>query len=133
MNRTEFAVFRDGHYATIAEINDAKGQDYAGYDDALKNFKDAAAEMGVSPYTIWFVYFHKHLSAIRTFLREGEVASEPIEGRIHDAILYLFLLLGLIHDMRELELAESRRRELAERGQALAEEHLEESQVEPSA
>lgn len=98
MNRAEFSHFRDGHYAQIASINDAKGHDYAGDGDALANFKEAAKQLGVSPYVIWYVYFHKHWSAIQTFLREGDVASEPIEGRVHDAILYLFLLLGLIQD-----------------------------------
>lgn len=98
MNRTEFSEFRDKHYADIAQINDVKGHDYAGEEDALANFKEAASEMGVSPYVVWYVYFHKHWSAIRTFLEEGSVRSEPIEGRIHDAILYLFLLLGLVND-----------------------------------
>lgn len=98
MNRREFSILRDAAYAEIASINDVKGHDYAGDNDALANFKEAASALGVSPYTIWYVYFHKHWSAIQTFLKEGDVASEPIEGRIYDAILYLFLLLGLIQD-----------------------------------
>lgn len=98
MNRENFSTFRDEHYARIAEINDKKGKDYAGDDDALANFKAAAEQLGVSPYTIWAVYAHKHWSAIMSFCKEGQVESEPIEGRIHDAILYLFLLLGLVHD-----------------------------------
>lgn len=100
MNRNDFGVLRDEVYKGIVAINDTKGHDYAGEEDALANFKEAAAELGVSPYTIWFVYFHKHWSAIRTFLKEGTVQSEGIEGRIDDAILYLFLLRGLIVDMR---------------------------------
>lgn len=98
MNRQEFGILRDAAYKQIASINDVKGHDYAGDEDALANFKEAARQLGVSPYVIWYVYFHKHWSAIQTFLKEGDVASEPIEGRIYDAILYLFLLLGLIQD-----------------------------------
>lgn len=98
MNREEFSSFRNAHYNRIAQINDEKGHDYAGDQDALANFKDAAEKLGVSPFQVWAVYHHKHQSAIDTFVREGKVQSEPIVGRIHDAILYLFLLLGLIED-----------------------------------
>jgi hypothetical protein len=98
MNRREFSEFRDKHYAEIAAINDAKGKDYAGDEDALANFKAAARDLGLTPFQVWSVYHHKHQSAIDSFIREGKVESEPIEGRIHDAILYLFLLLGLIED-----------------------------------
>jgi hypothetical protein len=31
-------------------------------------------------------------------VREGGVLSEPIEGRIQDAVLYLLLLRGLVED-----------------------------------
>jgi hypothetical protein len=106
MQREEFDRFRDEVYRGIVGLNATKGHDYAGEEDALVNFKEAADELGVSPYTIWFVYFHKHWSAIRTFLREGQVESEAIEGRIDDAILYLFLLRGLIFDA-EPQLAQS--------------------------
>lgn len=98
MNRRDFDHLRDRHYDLIKSINDAKGKDYAGDEDALANFKDAAKKLGVTPFQVWAVYHHKHQSAIDSFIREGKVESEPIEGRIHDAILYLFLLLGLIAD-----------------------------------
>jgi hypothetical protein len=101
MDRDTFVDFRDHHFDLIKGISSTKGADYAGDVDALSNFKEAARELDVSPNTIWFVYFHKHWSAIRTFLQKGDVASEPIEGRIHDAILYLFLLLALIEDEKE--------------------------------
>jgi len=95
VTRGEFQKLMVGHFDTIIAINDTKGHDYAGEDDALRNFKEQAAEYGLTPEQVWGVFFGKHLKAIQTFVREGDVASEPIEGRIHDAILYLFLLLGL--------------------------------------
>lgn len=98
MDRREFSQFRDQHYAQIAAINDTKGHDYAGDADALRNFKDAARNLGLTPFQVWGVYAGKHWEAIQTFIREGDVASEPIEGRVHDIILYGFLLLGLIED-----------------------------------
>lgn len=98
MNRREFAQFRDEHYAQIAAINDTKGKDYAGEEDALSNFKIAAEQLGVTPVQVWAVYAHKHWSAIMSYAKEGDVASEPIVGRVHDLIVYGFLLLGLIND-----------------------------------
>jgi hypothetical protein len=98
MNRQQFSEFRDQHYDAIAAINAKKGKDYAGDDDALANFKAAAEAFGMTPFQVWAVYHHKHQSAIDSFIKNGQVESEPIEGRIHDAILYLFLLLGLIED-----------------------------------
>ena len=102
MRRDQFDEFRDRHYLEIVGINTTKGRDYAGGDeDALANFKAAAEQLGVSPYTIWAVYAHKHWSAVMSFVRAGgQVESEPIEGRLHDVILYCFLLLGLIEDAK---------------------------------
>jgi hypothetical protein len=98
MDPKAFTEFRDQHYRAIANINDKKGHDYAGEEDALANFKEQARDIDVSVFQVWFTYFHKHWSAVKTFVKEGDVQSEPIEGRVHDCILYLFLLLGLIHD-----------------------------------
>lgn len=103
MNREEFDRFRDEHYDTLCGINRAKGKDYAGDEDALANFKqdrDRIQKIAErSPHLLkWYVYFDKHLQALFSFLENGDVASEPIEGRIHDLIVYEFLLLGLIED-----------------------------------
>lgn len=104
MNRSEFIDLLNRNHEQIVEINKVKGHDYAGEDDALSNFKESARAVDVSPLVIWFVYFDKHMSAIRTFIREGAVQSEPIEGRIQDAILYLYLLMGLVEEMQNVDL-----------------------------
>lgn len=98
MTRDQFLALLDHEFQVIVNINKTKGHDYAGDEDALRNFKEQAAELGLSPEQVWGVFFGKHLKAIHTYVREGAVASEPIEGRVHDAILYLFLLLGLIKE-----------------------------------
>ncbi len=100
MNRLDFQDMMNGHYNIIISINDVKGHDYAGDEDALSNFKKHAAELGLTPEQIWGVYAGKHWDAITTFCREGDVKSEPIESRIHDVILYCFLLLGLIEEKK---------------------------------
>lgn len=100
MNRTQFTQLLDEHFAQIREINATKGHDYAGDEDALANFKRQATQLGLSWEQVWGVYCSKHWDAVMTFVREGDVKSEPIEGRIHDVILYCFLLLGLIEDRK---------------------------------
>lgn len=102
MKRVDYVALMDDHYAKITEINRTKGHDYAGDDDALANFKQAAEKLGLTPEQIWGVYADKHWSAVMTFIKEGDVKSEPIEGRLHDVILYSFLLLGLIEEKKNL-------------------------------
>lgn len=101
MDRNEFLALLEDEFSKIVEINKTKGHDYAGDQDALANFKAGAARLGLTPVQVWGVYASKHWSAIETFIKEGDVKSEPIEGRIQDAILYLFLLMGLIQDERK--------------------------------
>lgn len=106
MNRTDFQTLMQDTFNELLNINDTKGMDYAGEDDALANFKEAAMELGLTPEQVWSVFAGKHWRAIMTYVREGDVASEPIEGRIHDLIMYGFLLLGIIRDKQPIVIAD---------------------------
>lgn len=106
MTRDEFLALLDADFAEIRRINETKGHDYAGDADALSNFKrddERVRKIALNDPALlkWYVYFHKHLDAIFTFLEEGDVKSEPIDGRIFDAVLYLELLKGLIVERRQ--------------------------------
>lgn len=102
MTRDEFLKLADEAYNRIMEINRTKGADYAGTRDALANFKRHAETLNLSPEQIWAVYASKHWDAVMTYCRNGEVQSEPIEGRIDDVILYCFLQLGLVEERKQL-------------------------------
>lgn len=106
MKRADFNSFRDEHITAIFGLNDSKGADYAGDEDALGNFKSAAEQLGIEPEQVWAVYAHKHWSAIMSFCKKGQTESEPIEGRLHDVIVYCLLLLGLNEDRRIAEAPE---------------------------
>lgn len=82
----------DDAYAVMA----AKAADYTNGGDPLSNFYDASKKAGITPMQAWFVHFHKHVTAIEKFVRDGFVESEPIVGRIHDAINYLAILPEII-------------------------------------
>ena len=82
----------------------SKGDDYTDNgegnadEDRLWNFKEVAKRFGVSPLTVWGIYWTKHNNAIEKFVRTGQLASEPIEERIKDARNYLALGLALIKE-----------------------------------
>lgn len=77
------------------DLREKKGYDYSGIEDVNRNFKDGAVRLGMKPEQILGVYLDKHLDAIHTFIKDGEVKSEPIRTRIVDAINYLLILHSL--------------------------------------
>lgn len=102
MTHKEFEKVFDENLAIIRDIALTKGADYSSGSDRLSNFKENAFQLGLSPVQVWGVYASKHWNAISAYVRKGQVESEPIESRIHDEILYLFLLLGLIEDSKTI-------------------------------
>ena len=70
-----------------------KGADYTqnAADNRIKNFEDIADDIGLDPLTVWWVYFKKHIDAIKTFVKDRKVKSEPISERFLDARNYLAL------------------------------------------
>lgn len=82
------------------KLSNTKGVEYANSNsDANANFKKLGAELDLDPKKVLWVYLQKHLYAITSFLRTGKVFStESIKGRIHDAILYLFILLTMMEE-----------------------------------
>jgi len=77
--------------AHCAAIRFLKGKDYTDGNDRLSNFKQAAQRLQITPNLVWAVYFGKHIDAIFSHVRNGQVESEPIKDRIADAINYLLL------------------------------------------
>ena len=80
-------------------IAETKGREYT-QGDRLDNFKRLALEIGVNPKVVLWVYLKKHLDSIANYIKTGKVYSEPIEGRIMDARVYLSLLRCLIEEER---------------------------------
>jgi hypothetical protein len=101
MTRDEFLAMLEDDHKRIVGINQTKGHDYAGRRRRARELQGArkGPRRDQDPvFQAWFIYFGKHWQAVLTFLKEGDVKSEPIDGRIDDAILYLHLLRGLIHE-----------------------------------
>lgn len=99
MNGSEFACLLDATHQRLVDLTATKGREYANSTDQLANFKRLSETLGISPEAVCFVYLTKHLDSIQSHLRWPEKPlSEPIDGRIDDAILYLILLKGLLND-----------------------------------
>lgn len=79
-----------------------KGADYASDKDVLDNFKRNAERLGLTPFQIWAVYFNKHIDSVNNAIAKTPAnphcITEPIGGRIVDAITYLKLLYCLVED-----------------------------------
>ena len=76
---------------------DTKGKDYA-KEDVLSNFKETAAKYGVTSEMALTILLDKHLIAISTWIKKGELKGELIDDKVLDAINYLGMLLCLIRE-----------------------------------
>lgn len=83
-------------YAEERRLLSAKGGDYAGKEDALRNFKINAERLGLTKYQVWSVYFMKHIDAILNAIRQNpdnpKRLAESMIGSMMDGRNYLGLL-----------------------------------------
>lgn len=99
MTFQEFDQLLEKMYKEENQIRNTKAVEYT-QGDRLDNFKRLAVELGISPKQVLWVYLKKHLDSIASYIKSDKVLSEPIEGRIMDARVYLSLLRGLIEEER---------------------------------
>lgn len=103
MNQKEFEQYFSQFTGQASHLLVGKGQEYAGADDRLANFKRGAKLAGIAPLTVLFVYLSKHYDALASYVRDPEkLVSEPIEGRLHDLVNYCILAGALIYEERHL-------------------------------
>lgn len=101
MNIVEFRALLTKTYNSLVDLTGTKGQEYAGSRDQLANFKRLSEQLKMRPEAVLWVYLTKHLDSLSSYIRglnrpTKPTLSEPIEGRIDDAILYLCLLKALV-------------------------------------
>jgi hypothetical protein len=98
VNGSDFRALLAHTHQTLQDLTDTKGVEYSNSTDQLANFKRLAANLGVAPEFVVLVYLTKHLDSINSFVANDGELSEPIFGRIDDAILYLVLLKACIFE-----------------------------------
>ena len=80
----------------LIQLSKTKGAEYAGNDNAFANFERLSTSLGLTREQVLMVYLTKHLDGINNWVKTRKEFSEPIEGRIEDAILYLHLLHAMV-------------------------------------
>lgn len=81
-------------------IETSKRPAYTGdSDDVLRNFKDVAQRLNLTPLQAWGVYFLKHIDAITSYVKDNNIPqAETIESRFADALNYLKLGLAIVYE-----------------------------------
>lgn len=126
MGAVDFMNLIEDTFNTMLKLSDTKGAEYASdrqNQNRHENFDRAAVRMNLTPEQVLQVLLDKHITAIYTWIsrvanppKTEVVTSEPITGRIDDAILYLILLKGLY--IRRLGVQENKERAKIERASA---------------
>ena len=95
MTITEFTAFQNQLFGECVTMASTKGSEYSHKDDAHKNFIRLGEKLDLPPEKVLMVYLTKHLDSIDSYVKGGmnpEELTEPIRGRVIDAINYLALL-----------------------------------------
>ena len=67
-------------------------REYAQATNAFSNFERLSAELDTTPQRVLWTYAMKHKDGIASHLRGNTSQREPVQGRIKDLIVYLFIL-----------------------------------------
>lgn len=98
MDRQQFGEVLEREFNALRELNGTKGKEYSGDEDALRNFKEVARACGITPQQALMTYATKHWQAINSYVKNGRVYSEPIQGRLRDLVLYGLLMIALVEE-----------------------------------
>ena len=92
----------DGLFKVASAMGNKKNQSYADKTDTLANFKRIAEKLGLTKYQIWATYFNKHIDSINNAIKDNPHlpidASETLEGRLVDVIVYATILYCLLYE-----------------------------------
>ena len=95
MTRAEFEIFQKELFNDCQKMATSKGNEYAGTENTHKNFIRLGEKLDLPPEKVLMVYLTKHLDSIDSYVKGGmdpKELTEPIRGRVIDAINYLVLL-----------------------------------------
>lgn len=91
-------------FADCMEMIRKKNADYTqgtAKRDRIAAFRRIGGDINVPMTKVWAIFAQKHWGAVMKFVKDGQVESEPIDGRINDLINYFVLLGAIIHDGEE--------------------------------
>lgn len=98
MTFDDFSKHQRKRNAERLEMSDAKGRAYAGPHDRFDNFNRLSKLLSIPREHVLLVYLMKHIDAIISTVTTGEDGNESVESRVDDAVTYLELLDGMLHE-----------------------------------
>lgn len=131
MTTEEANKLTDELFLECKRILKEKGADYAGDNDVHDNFIRNAARLGLTKYQVWALYFNKHVDAINNSIKRNpifpQVESEPLRGRVVDAINYLIRFESMLFEDESVESYHYQAPELKDEGETDIEWDIDES------
>lgn len=110
MTPQAFFNLQDKLFVDLRRLALVKSGEYASDADKLANFRGAGLRLGMLPEQVLLTYLDKHYAAICNYVRDladnrQRPASEPIQGRVQDMIVYLTLFLALLQERGDVNAA----------------------------
>ena len=96
---SEMAATMQAVFQECQTLRDAGQKEYAHRDaNAFANFERVGERLGLDRKQVLLVYFEKHIDGIHSHVKGHTSQREDLRGRIHDAIVYLCLLRGMVDE-----------------------------------
>ncbi len=101
MTHNDFNNILDDFLGTMRETLETKGLDYTTDDDRLANFKSTGEDLERPALEVFWIFYKKHLDAIKNLCARGQLYSEPAKSRFLDAACYAILGYALWKETTE--------------------------------
>lgn len=102
MKRKEMEQLMDETFGELQKLREAGQKEYAhDTDNAFRNFEAIASRLNISQEKVLWIYLTKHMDGILAHINGHTSQREDVTGRIHDAVVYLCLLKGMIVESRK--------------------------------
>ena len=102
MKKEDFLRFMEGKMDDLINTSREGQKEYAHgvVDNCFNNFLRGAEEVDIHPMKVLWVLAIKHKDGIGAWMKGHHSQREPVQGRIKDMIVYLFILWAWV-DTRE--------------------------------
>ena len=97
MKHNEMLSLINAIFQEVETIHTEGQKEYAmDEDNVFANFERIAEQTGFDKKMILWVYLMKHIDGICSYIKGHRSQREEVQGRLTDAIVYLFILWGMI-------------------------------------
>ena len=106
MNKAHFDEFFNYMISQVKKTRDSGQKEYAQENNVFADFDSTAKLSGIKSEIVIYTFLNKHIRGIGSYLRTGEDQRDSLDGRIKDALVYLFLLWAKIEEVESKALDE---------------------------